>query len=334
MNTAPKNTAKITPTAGPQNINPAQEVKHHMVQYGIFPNCTGCCDFCLRLDRRDRSLEQIISRVRDIRTNLDYVDWKDKFADGISLLGGEIYGYRNPIYEDEFMLLIEDIVEKVLKVSTAPRCRYSSVTNGMYKPDFLYRVYDYISDTCGMKKVDLNFSYDLKYRYKTEDMRKLALSNIQGFRDRYNYTVGIQMILTQYVIDAVRDGSFDIQKFLDTDIEGCNLVFLYPHPIHTGKALPDFFFNRKDFLWFMLYLEKNFYRIYFDTVSSCYHSGVYKYGGLHNLRGTADQLPVLADGKEYLLPCGHAELYRCYTDSDRCMLCDLLSITEFGEFLK
>lgn len=301
----------------------------YCVQYGIMPNCTGDCDFCLRLDRKFRPLEVIIARIREIRDNLDVINWKGKFSHGVSLLGGEIYGYKNPIYEEEFMLLIHDIINKVLKVSPNPRCRYSTVTNGMYEPSFLYRVCDTIIDACGTKVLDVNFSYDLKYRYKTEEMRKLALSNIHGFRDRYNYRVGVQMILTQHVIDSVFNGQWDIQKFLDNTIPGCSFVFLYPHPINTGRVLPDFNFKRKDLLRFLLYLESEFPEVYGNTVSSTFHSGTYKYGGLHNPYGPATQTPVLSDGKEVITSCGHSELYRCYSDSDKCLLCDIMELVSF-----
>ena len=40
------------------------------------------------------------------------------------------------------------------------------------------------------------------------------------------------------------------------------------------------------------------------------------------------QQPKLTDGKEIITECGHSELYRCYADSDRCMLCDLVALDE------
>lgn len=40
--------------------------------------------------------------------------------------------------------------------------------------------------------------------------------------------------------------------------------------------------------------------------------------------GTVDQNPRLSDGKEIInKKCGHSMLYQCYSDTDRCMLCDL-----------
>jgi len=43
---------------------------------------------------------------------------------------------------------------------------------------------------------------------------------------------------------------------------------------------------------------------------------------------STSQQPVLSDGKEEITECGHSKLYRCYADSDECMLCDLLVLGE------
>jgi len=52
------------------------------------------------------------------------------------------------------------------------------VTNGLYDPKFLYRVIDKIKDAVGIGMVDLNFSYDLKHRFDSEEKRLLCLKNI------------------------------------------------------------------------------------------------------------------------------------------------------------
>ena len=63
----------------------------NMVQYSIWSNCCNNCDFCLRKERIPYSREKQLLTLRRTRKNLDFVDWKDKFSDGISLLGGELY---------------------------------------------------------------------------------------------------------------------------------------------------------------------------------------------------------------------------------------------------
>ena len=301
----------------------------NMVQYSIWSNCCNNCDFCLRKERIPYSREKQLLTLRRTRKNLDFVDWKDKFSDGISLLGGELYYIEDKELQDEFMLLIDDIIEKVLKVSPNPNVKYSTVTNGIYKPEFLYRVIDRIVDKVGIQAVDLNFSYDLKYRYKNEERRKLVLKNINDFHQRYNYKVGVQMILTQYVIDMWKRGEFDVNKFIDENIPGNTLCFLYPHPIETGLNLTDFNFKRRDLFDFLKYLKEANYFVYVSFMLSTMNSCSYKYTGLKN-RTSLDftEEPKFTDGKEILTECGHSILYRCYTDSDKCLLCDLMAFDE------
>ena len=300
-----------------------------MVQYSIWSNCCNNCDFCLRKERIPYSREKQLLTLRRTRKNLDFVDWKGKFSDGISLLGGELYYIEDKELQDEFMLLIDDIIEKVLKVSPNPNVKYSTVTNGIYNPEFLYRVIDRIVDKVGIQAVDLNFSYDLKYRYKNEERRKLVLKNINDFHQRYNYKVGVQMILTQYVIDMWKRGEFDVNKFIDENIPGNTLCFLYPHPIETGLNLTDFNFKRRDLFDFLKYLKEANYFVYVSFMLSTMNSCSYKYTGLKN-RTSLDftEEPKFTDGKEILTECGHSILYRCYTDSDKCLLCDLMAFDE------
>ena len=42
--------------------------------------------------------------------------------------------------------------------------------------------------------------------------------------------------------------------------------------------------------------------------------------------GETNQPPILSDGKEVLMDCGHSILYKCYADSDKCCLCDIQNI--------
>lgn len=302
-------------------------MKANMLQFGVWPNCTNNCDFCLRLNRKPYTKDEQIFWLNAIKENIKHTDWVNDFPFGVSLLGGELFYIHSPQIQEAFMELIETVVDYVLTDQT-PHARFSTVTNGLYKPYFLYRVVDYIKDRVGIERIDVNFSYDLKYRYKTEQARQTALNNILAFQKRYDYRVGVQMILTQYVIDEWKAGRFEVNDFLQNTIPGCQLAFLYPHPIHTGKKLDDFNFKRSDFLSFVRYLKQANYDTYYLFVNSTKNSGTFKYTGLRDrveldIEKLKKQKAVLSDGKEILAECGHSTLYRCYIDSDKCVLCDL-----------
>ena len=136
------------------------------------------------------------------------------------MLGGELYYITDKELQDSFLDLIDIIIKYVLKVSPNPACKYSSVTNGLYNPAFLYKVIDKIVSEVGIDKVDLNFSYDLKYRFKSKEDADLVLKNINEFHKRYNYNVNTQMILTQYVIDLWKKHEFNVNTFINEKIPG------------------------------------------------------------------------------------------------------------------
>lgn len=303
------------------------KLKTHMVQYGVWPNCCNNCDFCLRELREPVDKVEQLRILKFIRKNICHIDWINEFSAGISLLGGELYFVSDNEIQNEFMALIDDIIKLVLipNKQLGNVCKYSSVTNGLYQPNFLYRVIDKIVSEVGIEFVDMNFSYDLKYRYKSKQDEQLAISNINGFHNRYNYSVGIQMILTQYVIDSINNQQFDLDHFLNNIVPGNNFCFLYPHKVRTGKILNDFNFKRSDFLKFIQILEINHPKIFNNFIFSTKHSALFKWTGYH-VRTNLDekQQPVLCDDKEIInKKCGHSILYQCYSDCNKCMLCDL-----------
>lgn len=297
-----------------------------MVQYGVWPNCCNACDFCLREERIPYTKDQQIFWLEAIKDNIKTIDWKNDFSSGVSLLGGELYFIEDVQLQEKFMQVIDTIIKYVLVTENS---KYSTVTNGLYNPEFLFRVIDRIVDAVGISHIDVNFSYDLKYRYKKKEDHQLVLNNINAFHDRYDYKVGVQMILTQYLIDSVKNGSFSIDNFLD-QVPGNILTFLYPHPIHTGKKLKDFFFKRESFLSFMQYLSFSFPQMYENFLFSTKNSAVFKYTGLHGRDDfNKEEAPVLSNGKEVLNKCGHSILYKCYADCDDCMLCDLCTLSTY-----
>ena len=303
------------------------ETNNRMVQYSLWSNCCNNCDFCLREERIPYTKKRMMQRLNHIKENVKNVDWVNEYSYGISLLGGEIYYITDNDLQKSLLELIDIIIEYVLKPSKNPNCRFSTVTNGIYEPTFLWQVMDKIVNAVGTQYLDVNFSYDLKYRFHTDKAREQCLSNINEFHKRYNYCVGVQMILTQNVINEWKAGRFEVNKWTEDNIKGNQLCFLYPHPIKTGIQLDDFFFNRKDFINFMTYLKSECPDNYSSFLQSVRNSARFKLTGMKETE-EANEAPILSKDKSDKNKCGHSLLYKCYADCDNCMLCDLEMLDE------
>lgn len=308
-----------------------------MVQLGLHSKCCNRCDFCLLKENGINTIDKILEEIEHAKENIKYIstredNWLTKFSDGISLLGGEIFFIQDESYKKAILELIDVILEYVLIPNKKnKKCRFSTVTNGMYDPNWLlFPVVDKIASVVGIDHVDVNFSYDLKYRFHSDAARERTEKTINEFHKRYNYICGVQMILTQNVIDMYLKG-WRTYKLIEEKFPGNMISFLYPHPINRGKdyageqELEGFCFTRESFFKFINILRKEEPRVFQSFLYSTRNSGVFKYTMLYEkIKVDTTQMPLLSDGKELLSDdCHHSILYKCYSNSDKCMLCDL-----------
>ena len=305
-----------------------------MVQYGLWSNCTNSCDFCLLMDREYKTVAKRLNMIASVRENIKTIDWQGQFSDGISLLGGEIYYTESEEVKKAFLELIEDIINIIILPNK--KAIYSTVTNGIYDSKILleptldlFKKYDLLN------QVNLNFSWDLKYRFHTEESLQSMIKNTNLVYDKYGMIPLVQTCLTQYLIDAHLNGTFNLFDYQKANFPHTELSLLYPHKINTGKEVPDFFFTRESLFKFIKYLKDiNQNQIVQRLIQSVTNSSQFKYTGLWNrdtlyyknkTKKELHQKPTL-ENKQILTECGHSQLYRCYADSDKCMLCDLLKV--------
>ena len=315
-----------------------------MVQYGIHSKCNGSCKFCLIKDETILSMDEIYEEIVRAKENIKFIsqqpeNWTNVYKDGVSLLGGELYFIKDEKYKELLLELVDVVIDEVLMKSPSNNVRFSTVTNGYYDAEWLlYPVVDKIAKRVGTRYVDVNFSFDLDYRFFSEDQKNTVIKNINGFCERYNYRVGVQMILTQKVIDRILNEGWRPADFTRKYMPRAQLAFLYPHNVHRGndfkgeRALDGFFFTRKSFLEAMRVLKNEEPFVFESFVKSTRNSAIYKPTGLYfkGDSGWSEQLPIYTDGKEIVnetCPVKHSNLYKCYTDSEKCMLCDLEAIS-------
>jgi hypothetical protein len=305
-----------------------------MVQYGLWSNCTNNCDFCLLKDREYKSEVERLNMISSIRENIHCLDWKTQFADGISLLGGEIYYTESNKIKVAFLELIEDIIKTIILPN--PKAIYSTVTNGIYDSKILLEpTLDLFIKYGVLDQVDINFSWDLKYRFHNEFSLQQMLKNVNLVYDKYQLIPTVQTCLTQYLIDAHLNNTFNLFDYQAKFFPHTRLALLYPHKINTGKIITDFFFTRESLFKFIKYLKAmNKNELIQHLIQSVTNSSQFKYTGLWKRDSLyskkqdieeIQQVPTL-ENKQVLLDCGHSDMYRCYTDSDKCLLCDLLLV--------
>lgn len=300
------------------------------VQYGIWPNCCNACDFCLNLREQFYGVDEQINMIKNVRHNIRLLDWKNVYYHGISLLGGELYFVRDEGIQKEFLCLIDDIIELIVCKENGPFCKYSTVTNGLYDPTFLFKVLDKFAEKDLLDTVDLNFSYDLKYRFKTEERKKLCEDNIVATVEKYpKLKVNVQMILTQYLINEYNKNK-NILKDLEKKLHIESIHLLFPHKHNTGKPLVDFYLKRNDFLQFLYDLNYNDHQKAKQFVESIINVddnaliGLYRRDQIENNGINIDQMPMKEDTKTIInSKCGHSTMYQCYEDSDKCLYCDI-----------
>ena len=128
-----------------------------MVQYGLWPNCTNQCDFCLLEDRVYKPEDARLRVLAAVKENIKTIDWKDKFSNGISLLGGEIFYTDSEKVKTSFLDLINQIVDDIFTKSNV--AMISVVSNGIYDPDVLLRpTLDLLKKRNVIDRINLNFS--------------------------------------------------------------------------------------------------------------------------------------------------------------------------------
>lgn len=301
-----------------------------MVQYGLWPNCTNHCDFCLLFDRDYKTVEQRLYILKTVKENIAYIgdEWRHKFSDGISLLGGEIFYTDSEEVKESFMDLIDLIIEKILKPIDSTVL--SVVTNGIYDSKILLEpVMDKLVQNDVLKKFDLNFSWDIKGRFHSDKALNQMIQNTNMVYEKYGAVPHVQTCLTQHLIDVHLDGSFNIFEYQKEHFPNTLLAFLYPHKINTGIEVNDFFFTRASFFKFVTWLKSNGYNETLQSfIQSVINSAQFKYSGIFDRSSATikvNQMPTL-ERKQILTGCGHSQLYRCYSDSHKCMLCDIMNI--------
>ena len=298
-----------------------------ILQYLLWTNCNNACKFCIRGDKSDAysKTEDMLASIQKAKSNILSQDWSS-YKGGISIIGGELYYVEDRKLQLALLDLMHTATDVILKKNDST-C-IVLITNLIYNDSFLKEVLHQFEKEGVLNQVHLHTSFDLKYRYKDNADKQLMLSNLEDLSKEFStLNLTTQTILTQYFIDAVNDGSFNISEFEEK--YNTRFTLLVPLYSNLSSTLSDFFPKRRDFINFLIKLyDENpiTFRKFIDSARYAFSSK--DFIDTQNDRECRPSNSVFVTSD--MMKCGHYDIYRVYSDSDKCMLCDIEALCQRG----
>ena len=322
-------------------------------QYELWQTCNNNCEFCF--NKSQISIINPVQQEKALEFVLLDIDNVVKLHGGnlsVELIGGEFFQGQlsTPRVKELFFNLLKKLAYYGNLGLIKQVCLFVTLTIG--NQEDLFRSLDILlKDKTHNFSVWLSTSYDTRGRFRTNEQLNSWKSNmvkLSGFTDINKNTT---IIFTQDFVNNVLEGRFNFVSFQKEF--GTTLFFKHPLP----PLINSYYTNDLDSPVGVYFNAKNKYmgekdwffpkRVDSLKVMSMMNS----VGILDRLMGLnyrADDLDSKFDASgnsiktvrdknhniesvdEEKSPCGHLLTYRCYSDSDKCMLCDKENI--LGEY--
>ena len=227
---------------------------NRLIQYELWLDCNQHCPFCYNR-HQPNTIDKLglLNRVKD-RIHSPEV----KKFNSIGIIGGEIFDpdiFTSKDVLDSFLdlcdLCIETLIENNMRT-------FYMATNLLYEDtSILYQVLDRANKRNVISNLCICTSWDTKYRFKSKEQELLWEKNMLDLHKAYpTLSLHVETILTQWYIDSVLSGAFDIKKFcskfnthIDYMVPNCG--YDYASKKAFEQDMPGFFPKRASFLRFL-----------------------------------------------------------------------------------
>lgn len=222
------------------------------IQYELWKDCNNHCKFCFNRGQPDfdkvESLNFVIKKVQE-----PTVDNYDE----IGFIGGEFFDtqLKNPEVFKLFYALFDIIIQKILDEKIKKLYITSSLLLDIN--EYLIPFLDHLKEKGILNNVLLCTSFDLKYRFHTENRKKLWENNMLRLHQLYpNLKLHTEIIMTGFFIDAINNNEFSITDFCNKFNTRIDYIepgsgFYYYDKAACAKDMPDFFPKKANFLKFL-----------------------------------------------------------------------------------
>lgn len=225
------------------------------IQFMPWMDCNNNCNFCYGYGYHKTTIMQKIINLKKVKNELFKIFKCQSNTYKIGLTGGEFFDgqVEDPDVKREFYDIIE-MIAMAKRRRTVERflINTSLIVNNR---DSLIEFIKFIESVDLLDILVICTSYDIKYRFKTALDEQRWKSLVKWLNTKLVLPLHVEMIVSQFFIDACMDKSFDIAKFKKDITE--NIDYIEPminscqtfDQIHA--KIPDFFVRRKSFLDFV-----------------------------------------------------------------------------------
>ena len=302
-------------------------------QFELWEECNSHCSFCylgnnnLATSNQQKlaNLNQTIEKIQDdtLYSNIDC----------LAYIGGEFFqGQLNdPAVHTAFMHLMELTNQKL----ESKKIKVTWISASLLIGDQA-DMFEALSKFTDLSKVWILTSYDTIGRFHSQKQKEHWLSLLKKIKQLDNrININITAIVTGDLIDRYLDGDFELKKISQEN--GCSF-FLKPacqvgnltSRLKTNDLIPNFFPTRQQILKFLAKYKTQENAYDYDKLFNIGYRADYmqtfghRYHFTQRLKG--DYAETFDDATLQTMPCGHSYQYQCYLDSDKCLICDKMSM--------
>lgn len=217
------------------------------VQFELWKDCKIGCKFCCnkgqpKIDKL-QSLQFITAKLKELQIIKH---------DEIGFIGGEFFnGELDPLIKPVFYNLFYDVSKlNFSKIYITAALIYDINVD-------LIPFLDYLRKIQLLDKIVLCTSFDVKYRFKTQEHKELWKRNMLFLKDNYpELRLHTEIILTEWFLNAVLNDEFDLKAFKDVFNTSVDYIepssgLYYVDKYACEKDLPGFFPKKETFLKFL-----------------------------------------------------------------------------------
>lgn len=225
---------------------------NNFIQYELWKDCSNGCKFCFNKGQKDldkiESLNFVIDKLDDTEVN-EYNE--------IGFIGGEFFDSQ---LDDEnvrqlFYRLFDKCIDKIKNNEINKLYITTALLFDMNK--HLMPFLNYLNDKGVLENVLLCTSYDLKYRFHTNDRKHMWESNMKLLNYVFpKLRLHTETIVSGFFIESVLNDEFSITDFCKEYNTHIDYIepgsgFYYYDKKECSKDMPDFFPTKDRFMEFL-----------------------------------------------------------------------------------